>query len=720
MAAAVQTATTSASAVIQGINAVRDEARSAYSSLDLTRATRDDIKRAFNTSFDLYEKLFEIMATDDTFYIRPEPLRHPLIFYYGHTAVFYINKLVLTKNIYSRVNPRLESLLAVGVDEMSWDDLNAAHYDWPRVSEVREYRNQVRAVVNDFIDSLAPPNGTIDWSSPYWIVAMGIDHEKIHLETSSVLMRQLPISEVKCCDAFVPCRKSHGPPPKNELLPIPGGGVRLGKPTTGGQQYYGWDNEYGELVEDVAEFKAGKFLVSNGEYKEFIDDDGYNTRRYWTEEGWNWKVYMKAEHPLWWVKQGNKWLLRVIMEEIPMLWDHPVDVNYLEAKAFCNWKAEKTGQNYRLPTETEWYRLADEHYYSQKVRAKANINLSQYASSSPVSENKHGDLYDVIGNVWQHTETPTYPFPGFDVHPAYDDFTVPTFDNKHNLIKGGSFISCGNEALRDARYAFRRHFFQHAGFRYVVSDAPVTISDDHLYETDEAISQMLDATYGPEYLGIPNFSVRLTDEIMRVVTSLNISTDRIAEVGCGTGRTSFELAQFFKEVTGLDLSARYIQNAVKLLDNGRLRYQIQDEGDIYQYKEIKLTKPSNAIEFMQVDPCNMLEHYSNYDVIVACNLIDRLYEPQKFISMVHQRLRNNGLLVVVSAHDWKAETTPMQNWLGAQKIDGENLTTWDCIAEHLGKTFQLVEEPKEIEYVKKIHRRKFEFYFNQISFWQLK
>lgn len=61
-----------------------------------------------------------------------------------------------------------------------------------------------------------------------------------------------------------------------------------------------------------------------------------------------------------------------------------------------------------------------------------------------------------------------YPFKGFEVHPIYDDFTMPTFDDKHNLIKGGSWISTGNLAIPQSRYAFRRHFFQHAGFRPVL------------------------------------------------------------------------------------------------------------------------------------------------------------------------------------------------------------------------------------------------------------
>ena len=65
---------------------------------------------------------------------------------------------------------------------------------------------------------------------------------------------------------------------------------------------------------------------------------------------------------------------------------------------------------------------------------------------------------------------PKNPFDKFKVHPFYDDFTMPTFDGRHNIFKGGSWISCGNESRRSARYAFRKHFFQHAGFRYVIAE----------------------------------------------------------------------------------------------------------------------------------------------------------------------------------------------------------------------------------------------------------
>lgn len=91
-------------------------------------------------------------------------------------------------------------------------------------------------------------------------------------------------------------------------------------------------------------------------------------------------------------------------------------------------------------------------------------------SPNPVNMFETNGFYGIIGNVWQHCSTPIYPFKGFKIHPVYEDFTTPTFDGRHYMIKGGSFISCGNESFKHSRYAFRRHFHQFAGFRYVESE----------------------------------------------------------------------------------------------------------------------------------------------------------------------------------------------------------------------------------------------------------
>ncbi|CAL6108930.1 Conserved_hypothetical protein [Hexamita inflata] len=150
----------------------------------------------------------------------------------------------------------------------------------------------------------------------------------------------------------------------------------------------------------------------------------------------------------------------ITTKEVEMRWDWPVEVNYLEAKAFCNYKSETDGKKTRLITEPEWQAIAKD------AKPETNICL-KYFSTCPVDQFKQGDFYDVYGNVWQWTETFFHPLEGFKVHPAYHDFSTPCFDEKHNIMTGGSWVSCGNEAIQSARYAFRRHFFQFCGIRYV-------------------------------------------------------------------------------------------------------------------------------------------------------------------------------------------------------------------------------------------------------------
>ena len=77
-----------------------------------------------------------MLTSSKSFYIRAEPLRHPLIFYYGHTAAAYMNRLMDEGLVTKHVNKKFDTMLAIGVDERDWDDLNDEHYDWPTLQEV--------------------------------------------------------------------------------------------------------------------------------------------------------------------------------------------------------------------------------------------------------------------------------------------------------------------------------------------------------------------------------------------------------------------------------------------------------------------------------------------------------------------------------------------------------------------------------------------------------
>lgn len=679
---------------------------------------RAQLREYFLATFDRYESLFDLLANDDAYFTKAINLRHPLIFYFGHTATFFVNKLLLAQMIHERINPHFESIFAVGVDEMSWDDLNSANYDWPAVADVKAYRDQVRQQVLHVIDS-APLELPVTWSNPWWAIVMGIEHERIHLETSSVLIRQHDLARVKPHPEWRPCTIS-GAAPHNVLVDLPAGRVMLGKNQN--DIYYGWDNEYGHHEADVSPFQASKYLVSNQEFLEFVLALGYQTDDYWNEEGLAWRNYTQAAHPCFWVQSADSWRLRLMTKEIAMPWDWPAEVNYHEAKAFCEWKKKHTGQPVRLPTEDEWYRLYDTAGVAaiDEEKSSANIHLDHFASSCPVNYFAQGDFFDVTGNVWQWTETPIYPFDGFDVHPIYDDFTTPTFDMRHNLIKGGSWISCGNEALRSARYAFRRHFFQHAGFRYVVAEDPKPVSASH-YETDKLLSEYAEFHYGDEYFGVTNFCKALVNLGM----SAMVDKPRVKalDIGCASGRASFELARYFQQVTGIDFSARFIGQGVTLAETGTLRYTLTDEGELISYKarsleELKLQDVRDKVEFFQGDACNLKPQFTGYDFILAANLIDRLYSPRKFLSAIHERLTIGGVLMITSPYTWLTEHTPRDEWIGAFKKDGENFTTLDGLVEILGEHFKLIQGPTEVPFVIRETKRKFQHSLSEATLWE--
>ncbi|MFZ4582302.1 MAG: 5-histidylcysteine sulfoxide synthase [Paludibacter sp.] len=679
---------------------------------------RNEIRDYFEKTWAVDEKLYTQLASDDVFYHRGDPLRHVLLFYLGHTAVFYINKLFLAKIIETRINPAFESIFAIGVDEMSWDDLNEKHYSWPTVSEVRAYRDQAKQIVLNIIEhtDIKLP---IQWEDPFWLILMGIEHERIHLETSSVLIRQLPLEEV-VKDKFGERCPVQGKAPQNELLEVTGGEIKLGK--TSSSTKYGWDNEYGVHTENVPEFKASKFLISNADFLVFINENGYKTDRYWTVEGLSWRNYKKAEMPLFWRKKGEEFWLRLVAEEIVMPWNWPVEVNYLEAKAYCNWLTEREGKTYRLPTEAEWYRIAATSNVPDMFdwkTAPGNINLEHFTSPCPVDMFKMGDFYDVIGNVWQWTETPITGFTGFKVHPLYDDFSTPTFDGKHNMIKGGSWISTGNEATLEARYAFRRHFYQHAGFRLVQSDAELVI-ETSTYETDIEVANSCENNWGDAFGGNVDFYKKLAKLIRKTG---NVASKTILDLNADTGRLAFELAPDVAHITAIDFSARFIRIPIQLNEKGSVRYIVKDECELVFYRELVLEnfglqrKPENML-FMQDNPNNLKPIYTGYDMIVLPNLLEELICPIIFLKHIHERLNDNGILIIASTYDWESTDIGRAHWPGGFKKDGEPVVSFEGIAELLQPEFVQVGKPVNLDFHKRISSRKSEVLTTEVSVWQ--
>ncbi|ALO44805.1 5-histidylcysteine sulfoxide synthase [Pseudohongiella spirulinae] len=732
------------------------------------RGGRQALLDYFHNTWRLTETLFSALTCEEAYFERPyHKTRHPLIFYYVHPVSFYINKLLVAGLIKEPVNKHFEALFETGVDEMSWDDLHDGEQDiWPTVAEAREYRRKVYGIVTELIETHPIFDHPITMDSPGWALVMCFEHERIHLETSSVLMRELPLKFLQAPaqwpelpvaknapERFVrPVAGLHYPA-DNPLIEVAKTSVSLGKPAE--WPTFGWDNEYGQETRDVEAFRASQRLISNGEFYEFVSSGAYLEEKYWSEQGWQWRRFRNTRWPTFWVQDGpvgsHQYRLRTIFAEIPMQWDWPAIVNYYEARAYCAWRAERDGSKtpYRLLLEKEHLAMQDDALQSltdwrpgqderlerdpvMSVDGFSDLNLNlRCGSEGPVeayATNQRG-FNDVMGNVWQWSEDVFHPLPGFEIHPYYVDFSTPCYDNEHQMILGGSFISTGDEASAWARFHFRPHFFQHAGFRLVQGSEPAPVGGER-YETDALLNQYMLFHFGSQAeqrdeainanVGHPEtqpFMQVMADLVQRYAARYG----RVLDLGCAVGRASFELARYFEQVTGLDYSAAFIRAADKLRVKGEMSYQRLESGrhSTELVATIDAGIDRDRVRFVQGDAAGLqaagLAQAGSYDAVLMSNLLCRMPDPAACLKQFvgeKSPLVKGGILVLSSPNTWMEQYTPADSFVDAPDSDG----ALQKLAQLL-PGYELLHQ-QDLPFMIREHRRKYEYIVSQVSIWR--
>ncbi|MDY6782944.1 MAG: 5-histidylcysteine sulfoxide synthase [Cyanobacteriota bacterium] len=438
----------------------------------LNTCSQEAILSYFQNSWQLEDELMKTIVGAETFYINPDALRNPFIFYLGHSAVFYINKLIRVNLLDEGIHKDKETIFEIGVDPQTADELNAAigHIQWPQLSEVWDYRHRAYEVISKLIQE-TPIDSPICQESPLWALMMGIEHQRIHFETSSMIIRQLPVEKVKRPEGwqYAPsnCHLS-----SNEMVEVAGGLVEIGKPQD--SPFYGWDNEYGYRQVEVEPFLASQYTITNGEYRDFVSAGGYENPNFWDKESRRWRSEFKIQHPKFWIPVGDGYKYRAMFDEIELPLDWPVEVNHHEAMAYCRWQ----GEGMRLMSEAEWnlatYGTAknDEARVELNPVEEYNLNL-KFGSPSPAGllrqTKSSSGLYDLRGNVWEWLGDDFNPLAGFQPHFLYEDNSTPFFDSQHKMMLGGAWATTGTQALQYYRNWFRPSFYQHAGFRIAKS-----------------------------------------------------------------------------------------------------------------------------------------------------------------------------------------------------------------------------------------------------------
>jgi 5-histidylcysteine sulfoxide synthase/putative 4-mercaptohistidine N1-methyltranferase len=748
--------------------------------------SREALQAYLDNTWTLTEVLFSGMVGEEAFFVPPaHRLRHPLCFYYGHVAALYVNKLRVAGALAEPVDAALECTLETGVDEMSWDDMSKNEATWPTLERIHEYRAKVYPLLKDFIanhEALSRP--ITPKNAAGWALVMGFEHERIHLETSSVLMRELPLrllSKAPQWPAAHPAALSGtlpraAPLPENAFVAVGATEAVLGKPAE--YPTFGWDNEYGAARISVPAFEVQERLVSNGEFLAFVRAGGYSRRELWSDSGWAWRSFRNAKWPIFWRLDGpqglHQYVLRTLYAEAPLREDLPAVVNRHEAEAYCAWLQREHGAaegSYRVPCEAEYKVLREPHGAGEQksdfAPAFGGGALSAEGSTAPNAMLAHGSespvdaeatnskgVRGVRGNVWQWAGDWFSALPGFDVHRLYDDFSTPCFDGEHAIIIGGSWVSTGDLVSDFARYHFRPHFFQHAGFRVCRSAHAAPMSQVHSrgpfaagwrpadeaaaqgaasgggsadstgkgYESEDLRNMYLSLHYGsavdvcdarllstlPGVGAAADFPARCAEELIRHTQAAGAlggegALGRALDVGCATGGAAFALAAtgHFGEVVGVDLSRSFIETSNALKETGEMAYERPLEGRLTERVVARVPADAAArakCAFRAMDACCLSPDLGTFDCVLLGNLLCRLPSPKACLgrmSGANGLVRPGGVLLITTPFTWLESCTPVSSWLGGyhDEATGEAKLSVDGLREMMGELgFEMLEE----------------------------
>jgi len=265
----------------------------------------------------------------------------------------------------------------------------------PSVDQIAAYRAHVDAAMTDFLGRASRDD--------LGLLELGLQHEQQHQELllTDILhaFAQSPLFPALWPD----WREPPGSPGPTRFEACPGGMVSIGHAGAG----FCFDNEMPHHQQKLADFAIATRLVRNREFLSFITDGGYRTPTLWMSDGWATVQANGWSAPLYWRERDGNWYqigLGGLQRLDP---DAPVrHLSWYEADAYARWAGA------RLPTEAEWETAA-----GRRV------------------------LDEIDTHVWQWTETPYRPYPGY----RPDAGAVGEYNGKFMInqmvLRGGSLAT---------------------------------------------------------------------------------------------------------------------------------------------------------------------------------------------------------------------------------------------------------------------------------------
>jgi len=194
-----------------------------------------------------------------------------------------------------------------------------------------------------------------------------------------------------------------------------------------------------------------KYEVTNQEYEAFIMAGGYQKRKFWLDEGWQFIQRNKIQNHL----GLNKDLYNAP--------DQPViGVSWYEADAYCRWAGK------RLPTEAEWEKAArgaEGFLYpwgNEMIFENIAYNIANGKRTVPVGSflnnaSPYG-VMDMAGNVWEWCAD-WYDETSYSKSPSKNPKGPEKGSDR--VLRGGSWVSTRMQLQSTYRY---HHLPVHRGF----------------------------------------------------------------------------------------------------------------------------------------------------------------------------------------------------------------------------------------------------------------